>query len=336
MVMEMLELKVRWKERSNGNYKWSLQELMKKRIVYIGIVLFLILAIEIVWEPFKRKTYYIPIPTKLSIGNIPLIEVDIQDTKYSLKMDLGSKFQLSLSKCILNQLNKKNAGMLLSRDMLGNAYETPAYLIPKIKIGDFSYVDILANEESDDFVLNTIFWMDTNKSKDPFEDQTGTIGRGLLEKRNLLLDFYNSIVFISNDIKRLKKAGYHLEDFKKCFFDIGRTGLILTINTDMGEIRFSLDTGSTVSFIRPSFAPNFTSERKKYGLLFITTSIFEIAGKDFGNMNLYLQNITPELNEIDGILGMDFLKNHIVYIDYKDKVVYIGDSTLGLQESKKM
>lgn len=298
----------------------------KKKRVYVGIVFLLISTMVMMWNHFQRKTYHVPIPTRLSVGNIPLLEVDIQNAKYSLKMDLGSKFQLTLSKRVLNQLNKKNAGTLLSRDMHGNSYETPAYLISQIKVGDFCRRDVLVNEESDDFVLNTTFWMDTNKSKDPFEDQIGTIGRGLLEKRNLLLDFYNSIVFISNDINRFNESGYHLKDLTKCSFEIGRTGIILTIITDIGATRFSLDTGSTISFIRSSFVKNSSGENNKYGIPFITSSIFEIAGKDFGNMNLYLQNITPELSEIDGILGMDFLKNHVVYIDYKDKVLYIGDS----------
>jgi len=298
----------------------------KKSIICIGVVLFLISAIGTGWDLLKKKTYYVPMPTKVSIANIPLIEVDIQNAKYLLKMDLGSKFQLTLSEHVLDQLNKKNAGTLLGRDMYGNAYETPAYLIPLIKIGDFSWVDVMVNRESNDFTSKTTLWVDTNKSKDYFEDRMGTIGRGLLEKRNLLLDFHNSIIFISNDIKRLKKSGYFLEEFRKCSFEIGRTGLILIINTDVGKIRFSLDTGSTVSFIRSSFLPNDISKKKKHGLSFVITSKFEMAGKDFGNMHLYLQDITPELSEIDGILGMDFLKNHIVYIDYQDKVIYVGDS----------
>lgn len=300
---------------------------MKKiRVVYIGVLLFIITIMGLMWYSFRIKTYYVQIPTKLSIASVPLIEVDIQDEKHFLKIDLGSKFQLTLNKRIINQLNKKNAGTLLSRDMHGNSYEAPAYLIPMIKIRDLSFKDVMVNEESDDFIVNTTFWTDPNRSKDSFENQIGAVGRGLLKNRHLLLDFYNSRIIISNDIKQLKRAGYHLKEFNKCLFEVGRTGAIVTVNTDIGKAKLSIDTGSTVSFIRTSFLSNDTSENKKYGLPIVTTSTFEIAGKDFGTMDLYLQNITPELSEIDGILGMDFLKTHVVYIDYQDKIVYVRDS----------
>jgi len=298
---------------------------MKKKIIITFLVtIFIVTLLSIIWN-FPKK-YHALIPVKLSIGGIPLIKIEIQNQKYLLEMDLGSKFQLTLSKDALNRLSKKESSRLLSRDMHGNKYEALSYKIPLIKVADFSFADVIVREQSEDFILNTTYWMDMSRSDDPFEDRTGTIGRGLLEQRNLLLDFCNRVIFISNHLKRLKEAGYRLEEFKKCSFRFGRTGIILPIHTDFGKVRFSLDTGSTISFIRSSFVQNRVTEKKKHGLPFIATRTFEIADKDFGNMDLYLQSITPELTEIDGILGMDFLKNHVVYIDYKNKVLYFGES----------
>jgi hypothetical protein len=66
-----------------------------------------------------------------------------------------------------------------------------------------------------------------------------------------------------------------------------------------------------------------TDER---GFSFFNTRKFSIGNNDFGSKNLFLYDIVPELQEIDGLLGMDFLKNHVVYIDYKSRTVYIQDN----------
>ena len=42
-------------------------------------------------------------------------------------------------------------------------------------------------------------------------------------------------------------------------------------------------------------------------------------------LDLYIYDLIPQFGEINGILDMNFLKDHVVYIDYKDKFIYIGD-----------
>jgi hypothetical protein len=295
----------------------------KKYLASIGAVLLVITITGFAWNSTRINTYYVQIPTRFSTQYLPLISVKIQNNDYLLEVDLGSKYQVTLNRHIINQLDKKNSGTLISRDAMGNSYERAAYLVPLVKIGDLSFSDVIVDEQSDDFIANTTFG--ASATKDDFENRLGYIGRALLAKRNLLLDFHNSRMFISNDIKRLKSAGYHLENFTQCAFEMGKAGIVLPMDTDMGKIRFCLDTGCTASFIRASFVSHQVPDGKKYGLPFIRTSKFEIGGRDFGAMNLHLLNMTPELSEFDALLGMDFLKNHVVYIDHRDQVVYIGD-----------
>lgn len=241
-------------------------------------------------------------------------------------MDLGSKFPLTLSRALLDRINKKNGEKVVHRDMRGNRYETPSFQIPLVRIGDFSCTNAIVSQESDDFVANTTFWTDPKLSGKTLQDHVGTVGRTLLDKKNLLLDFHKSVFFISNDINQLKKAGYHLENFCKCAYEMGRTGLILVVTTAAGKARLSLDTGSTVTFIRASLVPDKMPKEQDRGLSYVKTSAFEIENRNFGPMNLYLQEITPELTEVDGFLGMDFLKKHIVYIDQAQRMIYISRS----------
>lgn len=285
---------------------------------------------------FNVKTYHSHVPISLDKSNIPTTLVEIQGRKYSLAIDLGDKFALSLNKQALKKLQKKPHDSLVHRDASGKAYETSAYVLAKIKLGDLIFDDVVVAEVNEDFVKNTTLWADTDNFEELLKDRFGAIGRALLEKLNLLLDIQNSSFFISNDIKKLKESGYDLNQLVQISFEIGRTGIILPVKTEIGSIKLSIDTGSTVSLLRSSILQGIAIKNKKYGFHIYTTSMFEIGSKNFGTMNLYLFDLTPELHEIDGILGMDFLKNHVIYIDYKNRVLYIGDNKSRIQDRKKI
>jgi hypothetical protein len=38
--------------------------------------------------------------------------------------------------------------------------------------------------------------------------------------------------------------------------------------------------------------------------------------------------MTEELNDIDGFLGMDFISEHIMYIDFEKRYIYIEQPSL--------
>lgn len=300
----------------------------RKKIYYICNVLLLFILVIGIKGLLREKAYHINIPIRFGSAGIPLLEVEIQDKKYSIEMDLGSKFQLSLNREIINQLNKKPYGTLVRKDIKGRAYEVSTYRIRSVQIEDISFSNVKIGEENDDFIGNATFWVNPDRDPKDFDRGFGTIGRPLLTKRNLLLDFQRSLFFMTNDQKKLKKEGYELEELEKIPLETGKRGAILLVTTDFGKLRLVIDTGSTASLVRTSFLPREQSiAGKKYDLPFVTTSEFVIGKKDFGPMNLCLMDITPELHEFDGILGMDFLKRHIIYLDYAKKTAYFGKSS---------
>ena len=298
---------------------------MKKKTIAFAGIIFIVSASIVSGYLYITKRNYSRITITIGSADTPLTKVEIQGREFLLEVDSGSKFQLTLNKDILNNLEKNPCGTLQGRDAKGNSYDSPAYLVKKIKIGNHVFNDVVVKEVNDDYVSNTTLFI--NKTKNISSGRFGTVGRALLEKMNLFFDFQNFVILESNDIMNLKEAGYQLENLVAVPFEMGRTGAILTVDTDLGKTRLSLDTGSTVSLIRSSLLQNNEPEKREYGLPCYNTSKFMIGNKDFGNMDLYLFDITSELHEIDGILGMDFLRNHIFYINYQDKVIYIGDST---------
>lgn len=68
------------------------------------------------------------------------------------------------------------------------------------------------------------------------------------------------------------------------------------------------------------------AQTSKHGFPSLSSDTFSIGGTNFGSKPLYFIDITEELDEIDGFLGMDFIKDHVIYIDFDHHILYIKQS----------
>lgn len=296
----------------------------KKHFIYSAIAGVLFSAILYTWT--LPQSYYQEISIKFSASNSPLVEVEIEGSLYPIAIDLGSKFQLTLNQKAMPHIHqKKSQGTVTWKDFRGKSYEAPSFIIPKITIDTLVLTDVVAKEERKDFLSNVTLWENSQDSNTITNEKLGALGRPLLERFNLLLDFGNSRIIASNSLQKLKKAGFHLDKMVKMPLEEGR-GIIISVNTDLGVKKFDIDTGATINYIRASLLKNMKCDSGQYGMDTFTTSKFVMNEKDFGAVTLNLLDITPELTEMDGCLGMSFLKNHIVYIDYQNKYLYIGEN----------
>lgn len=252
---------------------------------------------------------------QLSSYSIPTTKIKIEDKNYLVKIDLGTKLSLVLTKKNLLELHKEKKGEVEWKNFRGISYVANSYILPKINLGKLALCNVLAHESS--FKCRKVTYLSGNPKEYP-----QTLGRPLFEKYKLLLDCKNNRLFISNDLKKLKKNGYDIKRFIKVPCKMGRTGLILEADTDLGKKSLTLDTGSTFSALRNS--PQIKSTGNKLDLPLFSSQKFAIGGKDYKALDFLLLDITPELNELDGILGMDFIKKHVMYIDFPNRVVYIG------------
>ncbi len=297
---------------------------VKNKSYFYTVLLLLIVSVTgTAWYLHTRKAICARLPVSFSPAHIPRINVVIQEKVFSLEIDLGSKFPLTLNKDLLEEIDNRPNGTAEWRDIRGNRYVSPAFLIPRLKLGEFVWEDVMVRQARADFTESTVIWR-KNDAKDSVKRLQGVIGRPLLEKINLLLDFSNSIVLASNNKSKLKEQGYNLDDMNKIPCEMSEKGIILSIETDIGTKRFDLDTGATVNFIRTSdVSRNQKLNTDSRGLSYLSTSKFVIDGTDFGRTDLFLVDITPELQVLDGTLGMDFIERHIIYIDYPNQVLYI-------------
>lgn len=291
---------------------------MRKNILF---VFFILLTIFVCFFIEKKC---VSIPIVFGPANVPLAQTNIQGKTYLLEVDLGSKFPLTLRRDVLKGLKKDICGNLDGRDVMGNFYTSPAYKLEKINIQGLEFKDVQTKEVHDDYVINTTLITEKLSESEILSENVGVIGRPLMEQRNLFLDFSHSRMIVCDEISDIRKWGFFLKDFVSFPFDIGRTGIIVVVDTDLGSLRLSLDTGSTLSLIRADEIESSLELSEEFALPYVTTEKFVMGGQDFGSMPLYFFDITEELYEIDGLLGMDFLKDHPIYIDYKNRLIFIA------------
>lgn len=297
----------------------------RKKTIAIGCASLLFILGFFLWQTLEHSEKPSFISMSMNLSGIPYVNVEIQGKSFPLEIDFGSKFDLSLPKQVLTQLDVKSAGLLTSRDVKGNTYESKSYIIPELKIGTKSILNLVAKEMNDEYIKNTT--VHTQRSlTEVIKDASGCIGRGAFEKERLLLDFQKGSFLVGANLNELVDKGYFAEDLIAIPVTIGKKGIILTAKTDVGTLRLALDTGATVSLIKATYGHKSQKCESECGLLRITSNTLVLGEKGFGNSAFYLYEMSNELIEIDGILGMDFLKNHVIYIDCPKKILYISHS----------
>ena len=121
------------------------------------------------------------------------------------------------------------------------------------------------------------------------------------------LDMSRSLLCIGDTLQDLIHL-YPLTEFHKEHLEIDNGCLCVNIQTNEGMKRFLLDTGAERSAIKKS-----PSDPKQ----------IKLSLENLGSWNFYTLNFPEGILPIDGILGIDFLKKHAVYLDFLDRTIYI-------------
>lgn len=267
--------------------------------------------------PSTRENIFFPIV--FDDDDLPFIEMEIEGNVYPLLIDLGSYAQMSVDREVLEKINKNAYGIAKFEDFQGNRYESRKYLIPEIKIGNTIFAEVITKEENKDFKKKIILW----ESPDcPPSKIGGKVGRALLKRKNILLDFPNSRMAFFEKAESFKSSNFP-DNFLATPFEITSLGITLKIQIDLGEKKFILDSGSTLSAIRSSQCKNLACQKGENGLSYFTSSQLIIGNKSFDEIRLHLLDIA-EIEQIDGVLGMDFMRRHAFYIDFRRKTLYIN------------
>lgn len=286
---------------------------MKKRSQFIVLLLLIILG-GFLWKFYENQSLFEEIPVTFSSARLPLIDLTIGEKKYQVEFDLGGSSALRLKSKDLLELEKREDGEHKWGGIDGIRHNSKAYIVPKIGLGnlilrDLRVIELTAENENTGLI-----------SGQPGKNNiSGSFGRTSLLKNNLFLDFPNARFIICNQ----KKVLGDQSKWVKVPFVLDKEGILFRVETDFGTKTFLLDSGATVNFIREDFVEGLfwkKNSSSSFGVGAIEK--FIIGEKDFGKTNLFSIEI-KNVEKVEGVLGMDFLRNHQVYIDFSDKMLYI-------------
>jgi hypothetical protein len=271
-----------------------------------------------------KKNFPVEFSTKIPVifqpwGNRPLFKVKIENSDYNLLIDLGSD-HTALQRDIINRIkNKERIGFATTSDLIGNIYKNPGFCIPCLKIQNISVVDEKVAQEDDEFAYNTFIpWGNVKKEnvlKKDLGDVRGRIGWPFFKPYFSFFDFSRSVILLGGD----KKGGvsHSLDQFIKTPFKLEKMGVVFSLDTDVGEKKFLLDTGATHSMIKPSAVSSSPQEESSRWFR-----------SKLGTPEMNLENwkfllVEMPFTELDGILGCDFFLKHKICIDFENRLLYI-------------
>lgn len=301
---------------------------MRRRLFVTAVIGFCGIAALAYWwrvHPISEDS----IPVVWTASETPAVEAMIEGKPCFLTLSSASKYFLSLDENGVAFLTDKTpCGITTWRDPKGNSYESPSLHVKKVRVGSLEFLDVIAQGIYKKDAQNTILWESPNYKKDDWPETSGSLGRPFLAKTNLLLDLGHDRIIVANCKDSLKKYGVDLDAMKKIPLEPDERGIIVKINTGIGPLRFDINTAATTSVVRPSLvlATDYAARLRKdqRGLTYFVTD-FVVGATTIGrHEDIYLLEMSDEMTWMDGYLGVDFLKQHVVYIDYQDKTVYIS------------
>jgi hypothetical protein len=293
-------------------------------------------------EFWNKNHYCIPLKiVQFSQGNIPQIEVQIEDKTISCKVDLGSDSGIILPKEVIESLRNKN---FIHKEHFfgarGRSYESDVYELPEIRVGKVKIFPMRAEEKNEEFVKDGVLQEGKQEIK---EDHLGRIGRCVFKPFNLFLDCDHFAMVICDSLNTLKEQGYPINSFVEVPLLLDRGTIDFEVMTEAGPLRCMLDSGCTWNVLNKDFdsvdqnhmlidfnnlhgkPPEFNPQNEDLLVYDVKdiwkTNAFQINGEEFGPVEFV--KIKSPLG-LDAILGMEFIESHLIFIDFRNEKIYFS------------
>ncbi len=276
-----------------------------------------------------EKTPCAKIPIRfVNRSSVAAVFVNIENNTFLLQLDTGYSGGIKLNEKEMGQIEDKNPSRVVSTaDIKGNLYHTQEFIIPKIDLESIQYEDVTLSKENSYFLEEGSVVLKLNKKKKMTPKEQGRLGLQVLQKKNLYLDLPHEKLYLAENFQDFaRKHSLPFDDFIILPFEQEANLIFLWIETDLGKKRFLLDTGGSHSLLSKSLLSTDKIIEKKEGWSAYQTKQFRIGGHDFGEIELFLFEIGTDLENFDGILGLDFIRKHGIFIDFQTHKIYIRHS----------
>ena len=287
----------------------------KKFLLCVGIILLIIGGLFFVED--RKNAFQIEVAVRYSPSRLPLIDIEIDEKLHLVHFDLGSSLGLELKQKQLSEIQAIPDGVQKWGGIDGVRHESRAFKIPKANLAGLVFknlrvIELTAENENTGLINGT----PSNMSI------CGGLGRKALLKYNLFLDFAHDRFIICRKKQPLINQGILFQEYTKVSFHLDKEGILFRVETDFGPKTFVLDTGATFNVINAELVKQLEWPRNNANTIGIGKSEkLVMGGRDFGKVDLISYDFCG-FDKIDGILGMEFLKEHQVFIDFTEKMLY--------------
>lgn len=259
-----------------------------------------------------QNSFFLPLDiTEFSLQKVPYLSTRIENRELSLLLDIGSSDDVALILPVLNQLQDKT--YLQQRQhcgFRGKVHESATYKIPKLQIGNLTFWEPSLSEETGEFQVEGSLDVEPSAVL-----KDGRLGWHLFTGSNLLLDLGCSKIAFADSFSTIQNRGYAHVPFAKVPLLRDRGILEIEAEVNHQRVRCLLDTGATWNLLN--------SEEEGCAAIHSSITINQVAFDPIVLHTLPIHLPFP----VDVILGMEFFREHIVFIDFAENSVYIARST---------
>jgi len=251
-----------------------------------------------------------------SSADIPYCSVQIGNQTIPAKIDLGYEGSLSVPPHLLSQIKGKIVSTPSTNYGLnGKAYPINTFKVKKITMGGMNFSTTEIEESNLDLEQEMI--LENNNSHEA--KMMGRIGWKLFQELTLLIDCKNHQLAICDSVETLQRRGFPIGRFTMTPFSLNHGFIEFDAISDKGQIHCVLDTGATWNMCnkKPENVRNnmpLFNARDTFEI-----SRFQIEAKDFGPITF---NRIHSPLPLDAIIGMEFFKDTMVIIDFKNQKLY--------------
>jgi hypothetical protein len=291
-----------------------------KRLWALFALVLLILSSIWTYRYIYKKPYLIPIQiVGATHGSKPYVKVEIEGREYFFVLDLGFFSQGAIdAPCLAEIQNKALKKTATFHGVLGKNYKSKVYEIPELAVGQMKFSSVLLEES------NLAFQADATtqpENKCTAEITAGTLGSGLFKETCLCLDLHSFKMAFCDSFETFKSRLKPHNPFSKVPFSFKNGWIEFEMNVAQKTLHCILDTGSTLNHIN---VPN--PDNKPISEFIKTKQSFDsaqVGTMDFGPIVFSQLPINFPVH-IDAIIGLDFIANHLIFIDFVNQEIYFS------------
>lgn len=256
------------------------------------------------------------------IDGLPVIEVQLGDIKADFLLDTGGQIGITVPPPLINaatrvslQDERRKMG-----DAAGHVFFVQSLYASSVRVAQADLGPVSG-------LVHYKWGLNAGGGDAPEVTLKGVIGLKALESRNLLLDLPHARLelYPRDASDRPAVKGWH-----RIPFDYDARGVVVTLNVNGVPMTMAIDTAATTSMVNKD-AAIFTKTRspcthKAKDVGFCGMKVLgpiEVEGKSFGPLTVAVVKMAGV--PFDGLLGIDFFRAQVVFIDFDARALFVRD-----------